>query len=474
MALPGFLQRRVNRFGLPPLENVTQADFSNYEDEYNQLLEKRRLFDEATKPILYNRPSRPGGPVFSLYDNPEFSSIMNREEAERLGVLQNTFISPFGDDKIEGGPIAPFGLTEDGRPLLNPVTNTTSTITTPVNTMNSFLNQTQQSTGLLNDIASVGSNTPMSTSLLGNTPTLDALQEASKVLNDRVSTSPFGNYTPNQASDYVVGPIGGIAQNRFMGNQFQMPNLFNAPYIPAAFNAASLLDPAITLPFGAFTPGAFNQGNISTITQPRAFAGNQRGPMGGRGGDRLADALSRGPALERIGGMNLSIDPVTQRIEVLDPNSLTSKVLTGVSTLQKFTPSGLLSRALSGGATDYAKQLDRIEQQFGKAVADEIAATVRESYGPGKAKPTGVLSTGLKIGDKVDLGSGIKGFINKQGKFQRGTPIGEIKTNTKKPEPKKQPKQEGPKGKGKLSDRAKAGQEGKKKGPLGKGQYGGR
>ena len=278
----------------------------------------------------------------------------------------------------------------------------------------------------------------MTTGLLGDTSFLDTLQQASQVLNDRVSSSPFGNYTPNQASDYVVGPLGGIAQNKFMGDQFQMPNLFNAPYIPEAFNAASLLDPASTLPFGTYTPGAFNQFYGSPMASPAMATTTAR--EGGRGGDRLGDALGRGLALERVGNMNLSIDPLTGRIEVLDPTSISSSLLTDLSGIQKFTPAGLLNSALGGTATDYGKQLDRIEQQFGKPVADEIAATVRESYGVGKATPSGVLSTGLQVGDKVDLGGGIKGFINSRGEFQRGTPIGEIntKTNTSKPEPKQE------------------------------------
>ena len=314
----------------------------------------------------------------------------------------------------------------------------------------------------------------MTTGLLGDTSFLDTLQQASQVLNDRVSSSPFGNYTPSQASDYVVGPLGGIAQNKFMGDQFQTPNLFNAPYIPEAFNASSVLNAASTSPFnynfGSYTPGAFNQFYGSPMASPAMATTTVR--EGGRGGDRLADALGGGLALERIGGMNLSIDPLTGRIEVLDPSSISSSLLTDLSAIQKFTPAGLLNSALGGTATDYGKQLDRIEQQFGKPVADEIAATVRESYGVGKATPSGVLSTGLQVGDKVDLGGGIKGFINSQGNFQRGTPIGQI--NTSKPEPKQETKQE-PSGKATTGGASKSKQEGNR--ALGKSRgfnFGGR
>jgi len=275
----------------------------------------------------------------------------------------------------------------------------------------------------------------MTTGLLGDTLFLDQLQKTSEILGGQVqNVNPFGNYNPTLASDFVNTPFGvPVAQNRFVGNQFQTPDLTGSTYTPGNFSLA----PGAGFNFGNFgsyTPLPFNQGNVATTTtQPGLLAEVERA-MGGRGGDRLDDRLG-GIGLERVGNMNLSIDPLTGRIEVLDPSSISSSLLTDIAAVQKFTPAGLLNSALSGNATDYGKQLDRIEQQYGKAVADEIAATVRESYGPGKATPSGVLRTGLQIGDKVDLGGGIKGFINKQGNFQRGTPVGEITKPTPAPAP---------------------------------------
>ena len=287
----------------------------------------------------------------------------------------------------------------------------------------------------------------MTTGLLGDTLFLDQLQKTSEILGGLVqNVNPFGNYNPTLASDFVNTPFGvPVAQNRFVGNQFQMPDLTGSTYTPGNFVS--------------YTPQPINQGNVATTTtQPGLLAEVERA-MGGRGGDRLDDRLG-GIGLERVGNMNLSIDPLTGRIEVLDPSSISSSLLTDLSAIQKFTPAGLLNSALSGNATDYGKQLDRIEQQYGKAVADEIAATVRESYGPGKATPSGVLRTGLQIGDKVDLGGGIKGFINKQGNFQRGTPVGEIKTKTetKTTEPKQETKKE-PSGKSTTGGASKSKQE---------------
>ena len=267
-------------------------------------------------------------------------------------------------------------------------------------------------------------------SLLGDTPFLNQLASSTSLLTDNIAKTDtaqiknlFGNYNPNVASDYVYGPMGGIAQNQFVGNQFQLPYQpgefttfggqfgsggFNTPYTP-----------------GGYTPGQFNQygnvpvtgnipSNVSTTTMQTREGGGGGQPDNQRG-------------LESIGGMNLSINPATGRIEILEDGTLQSNLLTDIAGLQKYTPTGLLSSALGGltNSTEYGRQLDRIESQFGKPVADEIAATVRESYGIGKAQPTGVLSAGLKPGTEV-TSNGVKGFINSQGNFQRGTLIGKL------------------------------------------------
>jgi hypothetical protein len=117
---------------------------------------------------------------------------------------------------------------------------------------------------------------------------LKQLQESAGLLNNKIKDTDttqiknlFGNYDPRSAADYTIGPMGGIAQNRFEGNQFQMPNLFNAQYIPEAFNQGSLLQTPTYNNMGTFTPGAFNQygnipvtgnipSNVSTTTTSRS------------------------------------------------------------------------------------------------------------------------------------------------------------------------------------------------------------
>jgi len=219
----------------------------------------------------------------------------------------------------------------------------------------------------------------MTTGLLGDTSFLDTLQQASQVLNDRVSSSPFGNYTPSQASDYVVGPLGGIAQNKFMGDQFQMPNLFNAPYIPEAFNASSVLNAASTSPFnynfGSYTPGAFSQFYGSPIASP-AIARTTTRTGGGDGYENLQRFLGNRPGIsnEVFGNTALRIN-ADGTVSVIDRDTLDYKFTTGMDKLTDFGLLGLLK-----GDETYGESLDRIENKYGKPTADEVALNVKEQY----------------------------------------------------------------------------------------------
>ena len=150
---------------------------------------------------------------------------------------------------------------------------------------------------------------------------LEQLQESAGLLNNQISNTDttqiknlFGNYNPNAASDYVFGPMGGIAQNRFDANQFQLPYQpgefttfggqfgsggFNAPYNPGTYN-----------------PGQFNQyGNVPvTGNIPSNVSTTTMNDRGGNGPNQQNN--QRG--YESIGGMNLSINPATGRIEILE------------------------------------------------------------------------------------------------------------------------------------------------------------
>lgn len=253
---------------------------------------------------------------------------------------------------------------------------------------------------------------------------LKQLQESTGLLNNRIKDTDttqvqglFGNYNPRSASDYVNG----VPQNRFVGNQFQLP------YQPGEFTnfGGEFGSGGFGYNPGTYNPGQFNQyGNVPvTGNIPSNVSTTTINDRGGNGPNQQNN--QRG--YESIGGMNLSINPATGRIEILEDGTLQSNLLTDIAGLQKYTPTGLLSSALGGltNSTDYGRQLDRIESQYGKPVADEIAQTVMETYRGSRVQPTGILSSGPKPGTEV-TSNGVQGFINSQGNFQRGTLIGKL------------------------------------------------
>ena len=136
-------------------------------------------------------------------------------------------------------------------------------------------------------------------SLLGDTPFLNQLRESTGILTENVANtdttkikSLFGNYNTNAASDYVFGPMGGIAQNQFDANQFQLP------YQPGEFTTfgGQFGSGGFTLPYNpsTYNPGQFNQygnipvtgnipSNVSTTTmQDRGGNGPNQNTFSGR------------------------------------------------------------------------------------------------------------------------------------------------------------------------------------------------
>ena len=136
-------------------------------------------------------------------------------------------------------------------------------------------------------------------SLLGDTPFLNQLRESTGILTENVANtdttkikSLFGNYNPNAASDYVFGPMGGIAQNQFDANQFQLP------YQPGEFTSfgGQFGSGGFNLPYNpsTYNPGQFNQygnipvtgnipSNVSTTTiQDRGGNGPNQNTFSGR------------------------------------------------------------------------------------------------------------------------------------------------------------------------------------------------
>ena len=165
---------------------------------------------------------------------------------------------------------------------------------------------------------------------------LKQLQESAGLLNNKIKDTDttqirnlFGNYDPRSAADYTIGPMGGIAQNRFEGNQFQMPNLFNAEYIPEAFNQGSLLQTPTYNNMGTFTPGAFNQyGNIPvTGNIPSNVSTTTTSDRGGNGPNQQDNQKY---SYETFNGKSYRVNNFTGEVEEADLPFGTASLLGGL------------------------------------------------------------------------------------------------------------------------------------------------
>ena len=171
-------------------------------------------------------------------------------------------------------------------------------------------------------------------SLLGDTPFLNQLRESTGILTENVANtdttqikSLFGNYNPNAASDYVFGPMGGIAQNRFDANQFQLPYQpgefttfggqfgsggFNAPYNPGTYN-----------------PGQFNQyGNVPVTGNIPSTVSTTT--MNDRGGNGPNQQDNQKYSYETFNGKSYRVNNFTGEVEEADLPFGTASLLGGL------------------------------------------------------------------------------------------------------------------------------------------------
>ena len=275
----------------------------------------------------------------------------------------------------------------------------------------------------------------MTTGLLGDTPFLDLLQDYTVKFNNRVESNPFGNYTPMQASDFINTPFGQpIAQNRFEGNQFLMPDLSGSTYTPGNFGLA----PGAGFNFGnigTFTPGAFNQFYQAPMTSP-AMARTTTRTGGGDGRENLERFLRGGSApLGAVGtqfigdqGFRINADGTVTK---LDEDSLDYKFSKFMSGLLGKTPTNIAKDVLGLSPTSISDVAQQVGNQFG----DEAGANFFAEAA--KARPSGALTDAQAAAARREAA----------GRSQTGS---------------------------KLGDRAAAGAAGKKAGKKGIGQYGGR
>ena len=145
---------------------------------------------------------------------------------------------------------------------------------------------------------------------------LEQLQESAGLLSNDVAS--VGNYMP-QASDFVSG----VPQNRFVGNQFQMPGLSLAPGQQIPVFGGTM---GSGVNFGSYTPGAFGSNYQSQTGIP--VTSNVTSQAGGGGG----------------GGGYYGFQGGDVPLSEFDPTAFTFPSLFGIVT-------GLLNDIFSGDAT---------------------------------------------------------------------------------------------------------------------------
>ena len=175
-------------------------------------------------------------------------------------------------------------------------------------------------------------------SLLGDTPFLNQLRESTGILTENVANtdttkikSLFGNYNTNAASDYVFGPMGGIAQNQFDANQFQLP------YQPGEFTTfgGQFGSGGFTLPYNpsTYNPGQFNQyGNIPvTGNIPSNVSTTTMRDRGSNESDRRQLERSKGRySYETFNGKSYRVDNNTGQVEEADLPFGTASLIGGL------------------------------------------------------------------------------------------------------------------------------------------------
>ena len=128
---------------------------------------------------------------------------------------------------------------------------------------------------------------------------LEQLQQSTGLLGQQIrNTQPFATYTPT-ATDFVRG----VPQNRFVGNQFQMPTLglqsgegipvFGGTYTP--------------LPFGS----AYDMSQSNDLTPIETLLNAVSNERGGRSGDDPRGSFGfgrRGDTLSPAPGLGLAVD----------------------------------------------------------------------------------------------------------------------------------------------------------------------
>ena len=240
---------------------------------------------------------------------------------------------------------------------------------------------------------------------------LEQLQQSAGLLSDNIAnSSPFGNYTPMQASDFINTPFGQpIAQNRFEGNQFLMPDLSGSTYTPGNFSLA----PGAGFNFGnigTYNPGAFNQFYQAPMTSPAMARTTTR--TGGQGDgrenlDRFRDMQARNALRNEIAKFGFNIPE--EEISTLP--GLLGLVDTFVSNLDREQRIDDIMRDIDA-SKPFGVNMFGLGTSYKGSSAIDRSPEDRQTFGPAETKPQGPSfsdsATGKFTGGKQKGSGGFK------------------------------------------------------------------
>ena len=201
---------------------------------------------------------------------------------------------------------------------------------------------------------------------------LDQLQQSTQVLNNQIR-----NVVP---------------QNRFVGNQFQMPFNFGGGfgYSPSNFT---------------YTPGAFNQyGNIPvTGTLPPAVSTTPTQGREGREGERGAFGNQNNVSTEFVGNRGYRIGPDGQ-VEQLDPESIDYQLnklvfdALNIAKINPLNPLGYIDSMSQRLDPDVMRQIQAFESANPQSLtfAPGVAQAIQDVFGTPEGPLGGVTPTDIQ------------------------------------------------------------------------------
>ena len=210
---------------------------------------------------------------------------------------------------------------------------------------------------------------------------LEQLQQSAGLLQNQVT-----NLQPPSITD--------VPQNRFVGNQFQMPSNMNQStsfgFTPGNFT---------------YTPGAFNQyGNIPvTGTLPPAVSTTPTQEREGREGERGAFGNQNNVSTEFVGNRGYRISPDGQ-VEQLDPESIDYQLnklvfdALNIAKINPLNPLGYIDSMSQRLDPDVMRQIQAFESANPQSLtfAPGVAQAIQDVFGTPEGPLGGVTPTDIQ------------------------------------------------------------------------------